>query len=126
MDLLVPRNSFLYEKKTTFSIHPCEVCTLYFSGLHLELTQYNTCHNYYSIYLSFLSCDSCRRLPEPKHHSFMFNQCSASKCLYFHGYLYTFHPRFSWTSSFSSYINYINNSCIQYHEQQTKWSHLHG
>jgi len=25
------------------------------------------------IYLSFRSCDSCRRLPEPKHHSFLFN-----------------------------------------------------
>jgi hypothetical protein len=25
------------------------------------------------IYLSFRSCDSCRRLPKPKHHSFMFN-----------------------------------------------------
>jgi hypothetical protein len=24
-------------------------------------------------YLSFRSCDSCRRLPEPKHHSFLFN-----------------------------------------------------
>jgi len=23
--------------------------------------------------LSFWSCDSCRRLPEPKHHSFLFN-----------------------------------------------------
>ena len=26
-----------------------------------------------SIYLSFRSFDSCRRLPEPKHHSFLFN-----------------------------------------------------
>jgi len=24
------------------------------------------------VYLSFQSCDTCRRLPEPKHHSFLF------------------------------------------------------
>jgi hypothetical protein len=36
-----------------------------------------------SIYLSFWSCDGCRRLPEPKHHSFLFNHWSASKCLVF-------------------------------------------
>jgi hypothetical protein len=35
------------------------------------------------IYLSFRSCDSCRRLPEPKHHSFLFKHWSASKCLVF-------------------------------------------
>jgi len=34
-------------------------------------------------YLSFRSCDSCCRLPEPKHHSFLFNHWSASKCLVF-------------------------------------------
>jgi len=28
-------------------------------------------------YLSFRSCDSCRRLPEPKHHSFLFNPLNA-------------------------------------------------
>ena len=28
-------------------------------------------------YLSFRSCDSCRRLPEPKHHSFLFNPLKA-------------------------------------------------
>jgi len=33
-------------------------------------------------YLSFRSCDSCRRLPEPKHHSFLFSHWS-SKCLVF-------------------------------------------
>ena len=38
---------------------------------------------YLSIYLSFGSCDSCHRLLEPKHHSFLFNHCSASKCLVF-------------------------------------------
>jgi hypothetical protein len=32
-----------------------------------------------SIYLR--SYDSCRRLPEPKHHSFLFNHWSASRCL---------------------------------------------
>ena len=26
-----------------------------------------------SLYLSFRSCDSSRRLPEPKHHSFLFS-----------------------------------------------------
>jgi hypothetical protein len=31
--------------------------------------------------LSFRSCDSCRRLPEPRRHSFLFNHLSASKCL---------------------------------------------
>ena len=36
-----------------------------------------------SIYLSFRSCDSCRRLPEPKHHSFLFSHWSPSKCLLF-------------------------------------------
>jgi len=36
-----------------------------------------------NIYLSFRSCDSCRRLPERKHHSFLFNHWSASKCLVF-------------------------------------------
>jgi hypothetical protein len=34
-----------------------------------------------SIY--FRSYDSCRCLPEPKHHSFLFNHWSASKCLVF-------------------------------------------
>ena len=32
---------------------------------------------------SFRSCDSCPRYPEPKHHSFLFNHRSASKCLLF-------------------------------------------
>jgi len=36
-----------------------------------------------SNYLSFRSCDSCRRLPEPKHHSFLFSHWSASKRLVF-------------------------------------------
>ena len=31
------------------------------------------------IYLSFRSCDSCRRVPEPKHHSFLFNHWSAAE-----------------------------------------------
>jgi len=35
------------------------------------------------VHLSFRSCDSCRRLPEPKHHSFLFNHWSATKCLVF-------------------------------------------
>ena len=35
------------------------------------------------LFLSFRSCDSCRRLPEPKHHSFLFNHWCASKCLVF-------------------------------------------
>ena len=35
------------------------------------------------IYLSFRSCNSCRRLPEPKLHSFLFNHWSVSKCLVF-------------------------------------------
>ena len=33
--------------------------------------------------LSFRSCDSCRRLPEPRHHSFLFSHWSSSKCLVF-------------------------------------------
>ena len=35
----------------------------------------------HTIYLSFRSCDSCRHLPEPKHHSFLFSHWSSSKCL---------------------------------------------
>jgi hypothetical protein len=35
------------------------------------------------IYISFRSCDNCRRLPEPTHHSYLFNHWSASKCLVF-------------------------------------------
>ena len=42
---------------------------------------YNYFYLHVSIYLSFRSCDSCRRLPEPKHHSFLFNHWSVSKCL---------------------------------------------
>ena len=58
----------------------------------------------FSIYLSFRSCDSCRRLLEPKHHSFLFSHWSSSKCLVFMAARsYTFQPRFSWTSSFSSF-----------------------
>jgi len=33
------------------------------------LSSYIAMSGYLSIYLPFRSCDSCRRLPEPKHHS---------------------------------------------------------
>jgi hypothetical protein len=56
--------------------------------VHLSPTQYNYMYTYSLpfcvlnpntiIYLSLRSCDGCRRLPEPKHHSFLFNHWSAS------------------------------------------------
>jgi hypothetical protein len=36
-----------------------------------------------NFYLSFRSCDSCRRIRKPKHQSFLFKYWSASKCLVF-------------------------------------------
>jgi len=36
-----------------------------------------------NFYLSFWSCDSCRHLRKPRHHSFLFKHWSASKCLVF-------------------------------------------
>ena len=56
-----------------------------------------------SVCLSFRSCDSCRRLPEPKHNSFLFSHWSSSKCLVFMAARTPSIHVFSWTSSFSSF-----------------------
>jgi len=45
-----------------------------------SIISYQLCLN---VYLSFRSCDSCRRLSEPRHHSLLFNHWSVSKCLVF-------------------------------------------
>ena len=71
------------------------------------------------IYLSFRSCDSCRRLPEPKHHSFLFNHWSASKCLVFMAahtpstHVYLGRPLFLLSPGIHSIINFGSlSSCI--------------
>ena len=47
-----------------------------------------------SIYLSFRSCDSCRRLPEPKHHSFF-----EAWCLFFLAFFGFYWWARSWPSA---------------------------
>ena len=71
------------------------------------------------IYLSFRSCDSCRRLPEPKHHSFLFNYWSASKCLVFMAartpsiHVFLGRPLFLLSPGIHSIINFGSlSSCI--------------
>jgi len=71
------------------------------------------------IYLSFRSCDSCRRLPEPKHHSFLFNQLPASKCLIFMAartpsiHVFLGRPLFLLSPGIHSIINFDSlSSCI--------------
>ena len=67
-----------------------------------------------SIYLSFRSCDSCRRLPEPKHHSFLFNHWSVSKCLFSMAactpsiHVFLGRPLFLLSSGIHSIINFNN------------------
>ena len=53
-------------------------CEIWYWGLPERSAQ--KIQNWF-IYLSFRSSDSCRRLPEPKRHFFLFNHWSASKCL---------------------------------------------
>ena len=72
-----------------------------------------------SIYLSFRSCDSCRRLPEPKHHSFLFNHWSASKYLVFKAartpsiHVFLGRPLFLLSPGIQSIINFGSlSSCI--------------
>ena len=72
-----------------------------------------------SIYLSFRSCDSCRRLPEPKHHSSLFNHWSASKCLVFmaartnSNHVFLGRPLFLLSPGIHSIINFGSlSSCI--------------
>ena len=47
-------------------------CAADFMKLNTDETKFGLDY-VFSVYLSFRSCDSCRRLPEPKHHSFLFN-----------------------------------------------------
>jgi len=67
-------------------------------------------------HLSFRSCDSCRRLPEPKHHFFLFNHCSASKCLVFMApgtpstHVYLGRPLYLLSPGIHSIINFGNLS----------------
>ena len=72
-----------------------------------------------SVYLSSRSCDSCRRLPEPKHHSFLFNHWSRSKCLVFMAartpsiHVFLGRPLFLLTPGIHSIINFGSlSSCI--------------
>jgi hypothetical protein len=56
----------------------CIVCFVTFPVLFVCICVLNNCHRVatqlqLNIYLSFRSCDSSRRLPEPKHHSFLLN-----------------------------------------------------
>jgi len=74
--------------------------------------------NVLSIYLSFRSCDSCRRLPEPKHHSFLFSHWSSSKCLVFMAartpsiYVFLGRPLFLLCPGIHSIINFASlSSC---------------
>ena len=72
------------------------------------------------IYLSsFRCCDSCRRLPEPKHHSFLFNHLSTSKCLVFMAartpsiHVFLGRPLFLLSPGIHSIINFGSlSSCI--------------
>jgi len=73
----------------------------------------------WSIYVSFRSCDSCRRLPEPKHHSFLFSHWSSSKCLVFMDartpsiHVFLGHPLFLPSPGIHSIINFGSlSSCI--------------
>jgi len=70
-------------------------------------------------YLSFRSCDSCRRLPEPKYNSFLFNHWSASKCLVFMAartpsiHVFLGRPLFLLSLGIHSIINFGSlSSCI--------------
>ena len=72
-----------------------------------------------SIYLSFRSCDGCRRLPEPKHHSFLFNHWTVSKCLFSMAactpsiHVFLGRPLFLLSSGIHSIINFGSlSSCI--------------
>ena len=69
--------------------------------------------------LSFRSCDSCRRLPEPQHHSFLFNHWFASKCLVFMAaptpsiHVFLGRPLFLLSPGIHSIINFGSlSSCI--------------
>ena len=72
-----------------------------------------------SFYPSFRSRDSCRRLREPKHHSFLFNHWSASKCLVFMAartpsiHVFLGRPLFLLSPGIHSIINFGSlSSCI--------------
>jgi len=79
----------LRDAPTGLTFNNCTLCPhcIYVFCIYLR-TNSVLCHLQHKligfcIYLSsFRSCDSCRRLPEPKHNSFLFNHWS-SKCLVF-------------------------------------------
>ena len=50
-----------------------KLVSIYFIAIEDFFVVKSASRNEYFIYLSFWSCDSCHRLPEPKHHSFLFN-----------------------------------------------------
>jgi hypothetical protein len=79
-------------------------------------------HIYYTYYLSIYlrSYDSCRRLPDPKHHSFLFNHWSASKCLVFMAvrtpsiHVFLGRPLFLLSPGIHSIINFGSLSSCSY------------
>jgi len=110
----------MFTAMRTSHLIQCFIYQHFFPCASEEVTQFwcNMPCNY-NIYLSFRSCDSCRRLPEPKHHSFLFNHWSASKCLVVMAartpsiHVFLGRPLFPLSPGFHSIINFGSlSSCI--------------
>jgi hypothetical protein len=69
MDLNV-KFPHMSDRNCNFSNHKCPFPTLFLSAAAM-VCEHGAHELHKLFYLSFWSCDSCRHLPEPKHHSFL-------------------------------------------------------